>query len=149
VLVSVSKRKKFAFLKKTLVVDEKPGEGPMMGIKSALLAAKNERCFVIACDIPDIDLSFLKRLIRESDHSDITLPLSSGDRREPLFAVYRKSILPEMEKLLDQGILSLLPLIERCSVQYVPLGENTWFKNLNTHRDYEDFLEQKSWPQHK
>ncbi len=146
-LISVSNREKFAFLKKTLVVDEKPGEGPMMGIKSALQASKNERCFVIACDIPDIDLSFLQRLIQESGHSDITLPISSGDRLEPLFAVYSKSALPEMEKLLDQGILSLLPLFELCSVQYVSLGENTWFKNLNTHKDYKDFLKQKKKPQ--
>ena len=147
VLVSVSSRDKFAFLNQTLVVDEKPGEGPMMGIKTALESSRNEKSFVIACDIPDVDQSFLKRLIREAERSDITLPISPLGRQEPLFAVYAKAIIQEMEKLLNEGILSLLPLFGRCNVQYVPMGENTWFKNLNKRKDYEDFLEQNNKPQ--
>jgi molybdopterin-guanine dinucleotide biosynthesis protein A len=146
VLISVSSKEKFAFLKRRLIVDEKPGEGPMMGITTALQAIKNEKCFVIACDIPDIDLGFLQRLIREAEHSDIALPISPGGRKEPLFAVYAKAVLPEMEKLLDEGVFSLLPLFERCKVQHVPMGDNTWFKNLNTRKDYEDFLKQKNSP---
>lgn len=146
VLISVSSREKFTFLKRRLIVDEKPGEGPMMGIKTVLQASKNEKNFVIACDIPDIDFGFLQRLIREAEHSDIALPISPEGWQEPLFAVYAKAVLPEMEKLLDAGILSLLPLFERCVVQYVSIGENTWFKNLNTRKDYEDFLKQKNKP---
>ncbi len=146
VLISISSREKFIFLKRRLIVDEKPGEGPMMGIKTALQVSKNEKNFVIACDIPDIDLGFLTRLIREAEHFDIALPISPEGRKEPLFAVYSKMVLPEMEKLLDEGILSLLPLFERCVVQYVSIGENTWFKNLNTRKDYEDFLKQKNKP---
>lgn len=143
VLISVSHKEKFEFLNRTLVVDENPGEGPMMGIKTALESSRNEKNFVIACDIPDIDLKFLQKLIREAGHSDITLPLSRAGRREPLFAIYAKAVVPEMEKLLDEGILSLLPLYERCKVRYIPMGENTWFKNLNTRKDYEDYLKQK------
>jgi molybdopterin-guanine dinucleotide biosynthesis protein A len=146
VLISVSSREKFIFLKRRLIVDEKPGEGPMIGIKTALQASKNEKSFVIACDIPDIDFGFLQRLIREAEHSDIALPISPEGRQEPLFAVYAKAVLPEMEKFLDEGILSLLPLFERCVVQHVSIGENTWFKNLNTRKDYEDFLKQKNMP---
>jgi molybdopterin-guanine dinucleotide biosynthesis protein A len=146
VLVSVSKRKKFDFLKRTLVVDERPGEGPMMGIKTALQTSVHDKCFVIACDIPDIDLDFLARLIGEADKADITLPISPKGRLEPLFAVYSKAVLSEMGNLLDRGVLSLLPLFERCSVQYVPMEENTWFKNLNTRKDYENFLRQKNKP---
>jgi len=146
VLISVSRKEIFAFLKRRLIVDEKPGEGPMMGIKTVLQATKNEKGFVIACDIPDIDLGFLQRLIREAEHSDIALPISPGGRKEPLFAVYSKAVLPEMGNLLDEGVFSLLPLFERCKVQYVPMGENAWFKNLNTRKDYEDFLKQENKP---
>jgi molybdopterin-guanine dinucleotide biosynthesis protein A len=142
VLISVSNREKFAFLKRKLVVDEKPGEGPMMGIKTTLQASKHEKNFVIACDIPDVDLGFLQRLIQEAEHSDIALPISPEGRKEPLFAVYAKAVLPEMKNLLDEGVLSLLPLFERSKVHYVPMEENNWFKNLNTRRDYEEFLKQ-------
>ncbi|MGD9346613.1 MAG: molybdenum cofactor guanylyltransferase [Candidatus Aminicenantes bacterium] len=147
VLVSVSDRKKFDFLKRTLVVDEKPGKGPMMGIKTALRTSVQEKCFVIACDIPEIDLGFLTRLVREADKADITLPVSPRGRLEPLFAVYSKAVLPVMQKLLDCGVLSLLPLFERGNVRYVPLGENNWFRNLNTRKDYENYLRRKKHSQ--
>ena len=143
VLISVSDRGKFNFLGHRLVLDEKPGEGPMMGIKTALQSSRNEKNFVIACDIPDIDQGFLRKLIREAAFFDITLPISQTGRLEPLFAVYAKAVIPEMEKLLSDDVLSLLPLYERCHVRYVPMGENSWFRNLNTRKDYEDYLGQK------
>jgi molybdopterin-guanine dinucleotide biosynthesis protein A len=146
VLVSVSSKKKFDFLDRTLIVDEKPGEGPMMGIKTALRYSRNKTCFVIACDIPDIDLGFLARLIHEAHKADIALPVSPDGRLEPLFAVYDKAVVPEMQRLLDRGVRSLLPLFESCSVQYVPMEKNSWFKNLNTRKDYENFLTQKNNP---
>jgi molybdopterin-guanine dinucleotide biosynthesis protein A len=146
VLISVSNREKFDFLKRRLVVDDKPGDGPMMGIKTALKASKHEKSFVIACDIPVVNLGFLQRLIQEAEHFDIVVPVSWGGRKEPLFAVYSKAVFLEMENLLDDGVLSLLPLFERCKVQYVPMGESSWFKNLNTRKDYEDFLKQKNRP---
>lgn len=149
VLISVSDREKFAFLKRRLIVDDKPGEGPMMGIKTALKASKNEKNFVIACDIPVVDFSFLKKLIQEAGLFDIAIPISQGGRKEPLFGVYTKSVLLEMEKLLGENVFSLLPLFKRCRVRYVPLGENTWFKNLNTRRDYEDFLDHSVKPRSK
>jgi molybdopterin-guanine dinucleotide biosynthesis protein A len=141
-LISVSDEDKFAFLNRRLILDEEPGKGPMMGIQTALKASRHEKNFVIACDIPIIDPAFLKKLIHAAEKFEITIPISQGGRKEPLFAVYAKTVHLEMKKLLDGGILSLLPLFERCSVRYVPMGENTWFKNLNTRKDYEDFLAQ-------
>jgi molybdopterin-guanine dinucleotide biosynthesis protein A len=149
VLISVSDKEKLAFLNRRLIVDDKPGEGPMMGIKTALKASKNEKNFVIACDIPVVDFSFLKKLIQEAGLFDIAIPISQGGRKEPLFGVYTKSVLLEMEKLLGENVFSLLPLFKRCRVRYVPLGENTWFKNLNTRRDYEDFLDHSVKPRSK
>jgi molybdopterin-guanine dinucleotide biosynthesis protein A len=144
VLISVSNVDNFVFLKRTLVIDEKEGKGPMMGIKTALQSSRNEKSFVIACDIPNIHLGFLTKLILEAEKADVALPVSSGGRLEPLFAVYSKAIFSLMEELLEKGIFSLLPLFERCKVRYVPMRESTWFKNLNTPREYEAFLKQQS-----
>lgn len=144
VLISVSNAENFVFLKRTLVIDEKPGEGPMMGIKTALQASRHEKNFVIACDIPNIHHGFLTQLILEAKKADIALPVSPGGRLEPLFAVYSKTIFPLMEELLEKGIFSLLPLFERCKVRYVQMRESTWFKNLNTPREYEAFLKRAS-----
>ena len=139
-LVSVSNPEKYNFLPHKIVVDEKPGFGPMMGIQSALLASTNEKNFVIGCDIPRVNLSFLKKLVKKAENSEIVIPVSEGRRLEPLFAIYSKSVRPEMRRLLNSGTTSLLPLFELCLTHCMTIEKTAWFKNLNTTEDYENFL---------
>lgn len=140
ILVSVSSPEKFNFLPHKLVVDEKPGLGPMMGIQSALLASANEKNFVIGCDIPRVNLFFLEDMVKKAENSEIVIPVSEGRRPEPLFAVYSKTVQPEMRRLLNSGTTSLLPLFELCQTHYITIKETAWFKNLNTTEDYDNFL---------
>jgi len=140
--ISVSDPRKFQFLKHQLIVDEKPGFGPMMGIKTALSISPYEQSFVMACDIPTIDENFLDNLIRDAKKNEITVSLSPGGRMEPLFAVYSKSVIPKIERLLKSGERSILSLLDICQIQTIQMDSNGWFKNLNTERDYRDFLKQ-------
>ena len=41
--------------------DLETGQGPLMGIYSALLVSANDTNFVVACDIPEIDILFVKK----------------------------------------------------------------------------------------
>ena len=140
VLISVSDDKKFRFLKHKFIKDKKAGQGPMMGIKTALLASKNDKCFVIACDIPDIDLNFLEGLIALAKDYDITVPVSITGDYEPLFAIYSRSVHTEMERLLNAGIRSLNPLFDYCKTKRVKMNNPSWLRNINTRKDYEDFI---------
>jgi len=142
ILVSVSNPEKFTFLPHKIVVDEHPGLGPMMGIQSALLVSANEKNFVIGCDIPKINRSFLENMVKKANDSEIVIPVSEGRRLEPLFAIYSKAVQPEMKRLLDSGTTSLLPLFEVCPTHYMTIERAAWFKNLNTEEDYQDFLKQ-------
>ena len=139
-LISVSASEKFKFLHQQLVVDEKQGYGPLMGIKSALDVSQHEKNFVIACDIPKIPSEVLDKILVQGQNFDIVVPVSPSGRIEPLFAVYSKSILPQMEELIKDNIHSLLPLFDICKTDYVKLDSDSWFKNLNTMQDYETFL---------
>lgn len=141
-LVSISESDKFEFLNKKLVVDEKQGYGPMMGIKSALSVSQHEKNFVIACDIPKIHFKLLDNLLSMGQNFDIVVPVSPSGRVEPLFAVYSKSILPQMERLLRENTHSLLPLFDQCKTDYIKLDSDSELKNLNTLEDYEAFLRQ-------
>jgi molybdopterin-guanine dinucleotide biosynthesis protein A len=141
-LVSVSESDKFKFLNQKLVVDEKQGYGPLMGIKSALAVSQHEKNFVIACDIPKIPSEVLDKILLQGHNFDIVVPVSPSGRIEPLFAVYSKSILPQMEQLIKDNIHSLLPLFDMCKTDYVKLDSDSWLKNLNTTQDYEVFLRQ-------
>ncbi len=123
-----------------IVRDVTSGLGPMAGILAGLTAARNDACMVIACDIPDIDAPFLRRLARAAAKAEIAVPVTAAGQFEPLFAVYTKGVIPEIEGLLVSGERSLLPLFPRCRTVRVPLGDAPWLRNLNTRAEYEDFL---------
>ena len=141
-ILSVSESDKFKFLNQKIVVDEKQGYGPLMGLKSALAVSPHEKNFVIACDIPKIHFKLLDQLLLKGEKFDIVVPVSPNGRIEPLFAVYSKSILPQMELLIKDNVHSLLPLFEICKTYYMELDADSLLKNLNTRQDYEDFLRQ-------
>jgi molybdopterin-guanine dinucleotide biosynthesis protein A len=122
------------------VEDETPGLGPLGGILSGLKAAANEACAVIACDVPDIDIALLRSLARAAADFEIAVPVGPSGLHEPLFAVYRRSIVPEIESLLVRGERSLLPLYETCRTAIVRFRDAGRIRNLNTREDYEDYL---------
>lgn len=140
VIISINEETDFGFLPYKLVKDEKPGQGPMMGIKTALSSSSHLKNFVIACDIPDIKISFLEKMITEAAQHEIVIACSPNGRKEPLFGIYSKSVLPEMDKLLMSGIYSLLPLFEICQTKVMEIPDSSWFRNLNTLREYKKFL---------
>jgi molybdopterin-guanine dinucleotide biosynthesis protein A len=122
------------------IEDETPGLGPLGGILSGLKAAANEACAVIACDIPDIDIPLLRSLSRAAGDAEIAVPIGQSGLYEPLFAVYRKSVVPKIEGLLGGGERSILPLFDLCRTASVRLADPGRIRNLNTRADYEAYL---------
>jgi len=127
-------------LRLKIVRDEAPNLGPLGGIFACLKAARNDVCAVIACDIPDVDVALLRKLARATAEAEIAVPVTSKGDFEPLFAVYRKAIIPEIEKLLRAGQRSIIPLFSRCRTERVPLWKAGLLCNLNTRTDYEEYL---------
>ena len=123
-----------------IVEDERPDQGPMAGVLAGLKAAGNAVCAVVACDIPDVDMGLLRRLVGAAAHAEIAVPVTPEGDFEPLFAVYQKAVVPRIEKLLSCGERSLIPLISQCRTARVPLADGRRLRNLNTRRDYEDYL---------
>jgi molybdopterin-guanine dinucleotide biosynthesis protein A len=140
IFISVRSKGMFDFLPYPVVVDERPGYGPLMGILSGLRASGNHTNFVIACDIPEIDTNFLGNMIPFIDHYDIVVPVSGHGKFEPLFAFYSKRLIPVIEDLLDQGIGKINRLFPKCRTKYIPMQKNGWYYNLNTMVDYQNYL---------
>jgi molybdopterin-guanine dinucleotide biosynthesis protein A len=140
VLISVSREQAVDAPGCRTVEDAAPGQGPLAGILAGLKAAKNEVCVVLACDIPDIDINFLKRLIAKAQGFDIVVPVSCGGLFEPLFAVYRRSVIPEIEALVRARDFSILTLFDRCRTCKIRLKDSGWLRNLNTPEDYKKYL---------
>jgi molybdopterin-guanine dinucleotide biosynthesis protein A len=138
VLVSSNEAGKYRFLGLPVIADEVPGQGPLMGILSSLKAAGRERILAIACDIPVADLAFIRKLIRLSDQADIVMPVSANGRHEPLFAVYRKTVIPRAEAALAAGQRRVVAVLPGLTVATPRMAE-AWYWNLNSREDYDAF----------
>ena len=135
ILIGSNEAGKYAFMGLPVIPDQAPEQGPLMGILSCLKAAKHECTLVVACDIPTIDIPFVRHLIRMAADVDIVIPVSEGDRHEPLFAVYRKSVIPVAEALLARGERRIVELFSGLRVRKCEMPSN-WYRNLNTPEDY-------------
>jgi molybdopterin-guanine dinucleotide biosynthesis protein A len=140
ILISVSQGQKIRFASGRTVEDGTPGQGPLGGILAGLKAAANDASAVVACDIPDINVSLLRSLARAAGRAEIAVPVGPAGHFEPLFAVYRKSAVPAIEELLQAGERSILPLFGLCRTTVLQLEDAAWLRNLNTRADYESYI---------
>jgi molybdopterin-guanine dinucleotide biosynthesis protein A len=143
IIISANNTARYSFLGATIVQDKVVGKGPLMGIVSALRASNNDVNFVIACDIPEIDISIIKAMLRQIDDYDAVVPKVGPSHYEPLFAVYRKKALPLLDKALQSGIYGVIDALSSCNVKYVDLSSRH-FTNINTIDDYQNFIKDKA-----
>lgn len=142
ILLSAGDEEKYRFLNLPVVPDLEEGQGPLMGIYSALLYSRHEINFVVACDIPELNLEYVKEMLHRAKNYDVVVPRWPDGKLEPLFAVYKKSVLSDVKKLLDAGERKIRLLFTSLSnVHYLPLAdEGEWYENLNTPEDYNNYL---------
>jgi molybdopterin-guanine dinucleotide biosynthesis protein A len=140
ILISSNNMAKHSFPGVKVVPDEVSGKGPLMGIASALRVSRNDTNFVIACDIPEVDIGLVRRMVRESKGFDAVVPQTGPSQHEPLFAVYKKSILAEIDKAIASGKYRVIAPLEHCKVKYLDLHGDRQLRNLNTMNDYCEFV---------
>jgi len=139
VLVSVAPGRAYDFLSLPQIPDPVEGLGPLAGILAGLRAAKFDPAFVLACDIPAVDHGFVSELVSAAARFDIAVPRTSKGL-EPLLAVYRKTTIPLIERLLAEGKRSVLDLYPLCRTNIVDIGDPAWLRNINTPEEYGEFL---------
>ena len=118
------------------VVDAVPGRGPIAGIAAGLAEARNETVFVAACDIPTIDRKLVAEMLKMAREYDIVVPRTVEDFVEPLFAVYKRRLLPEVLALLDSGERRIRMVYDTVKTCYKDLEPGQRLFNVNTPEDY-------------
>jgi len=141
ILISANDANKFAFLGFEVIPDKVSGQGPLMGIASTLEASSSELNFIVACDIPHIELRYVRKILAEADETkaDIVIPISYNGQHEPLFAIYRKSALDAINKVLLSGGRKIADVFPLCNVRYIEFDNTDWLINLNTLDEYEEY----------
>jgi len=82
-----------------VVTDIYPGRGALGGIYTGLAASSSQYNLVVACDMPFLNQALLRYMMGISAGFDLVVP-RLGDMVEPLHAVYSKSCLVPIERML-------------------------------------------------
>jgi molybdopterin-guanine dinucleotide biosynthesis protein A len=130
-----------------VVVDKYNNVGPLAGILEGMEATGGEYVFVVACDMPFLNVGVVEFLFKRAHGHDGALPVSYDGIFEPLHAVYRTGpMLAETKKAIEQGERFILApvfnlddmvLIEMDEIRELDPKLKT-FLNVNTQEDVEN-----------
>ncbi|MFB0536626.1 MAG: molybdenum cofactor guanylyltransferase [Anaerolineae bacterium] len=147
VIIVANSPEKYHHLEARLVGDIYPGKGALGGIYSGLKSAANTHSLVVACDMPFLDLNLLRYMILLARGHDVVIPRVGGFP-EPLHAIYSKSCLEPIDRLLARGGLKIIDFFPEVRVRYVEEGEvdifdpqHLSFFNVNVPGDVEEMKE--------
>lgn len=145
IIISSNKPEMFKQLEVPVIKDVFQNFGPLGGIHSALVHSPTEFCFITACDMPFINLDMVEYLLNYYPKKEVLVPFAEG-RIQPLFAVYRKSLIPKIEEVLagkyESKYLALHNFIKLVESEVVDVAKEKFytpltFYNINTIEDFE------------
>ncbi len=106
-----------------IVPDERPGEGPLAGIKTALESTPASHVLVLACDMPCLSRALLQWMVDSISGRDVSMPRTQDGRWHPMPAIYGRTALPGIRACIDSGQHAIISLLERVAVQEFPEAE--------------------------
>lgn len=134
-----------------VVGDVYPHGGALGGIYSGVQAAQHDYAFVVAADMPLLNVALMRWMIGQARTYDVLIPQvpnRSGTRNrfglQPLHAIYSRACLDPIHAQLDAGDVQVTGFLPHVRVQtvgpevLVPVDpEGTAFLNVNTPADVE------------
>lgn len=121
------------------VTDIYKDRGPLGGMHSALQAAKNQYCFVITVDVPQIREKTISAILDAHERAVAENPLCRAvflehqGRSEYLIGVYASSLCEEIEPLIKDEGASVRRLLNKITWKTCSLDvEETEVQNINT-----------------
>ncbi|HOK56670.1 MAG TPA: molybdenum cofactor guanylyltransferase [bacterium] len=122
------------------VIKDGFGCGPLGGIYTGLSISSSLYNFVFACDMPFINVDFVRYMMGIKKNYDVLVPVYKN-RYEVLFAIYSKNVLKVMEEMIKRGEYRVREILNRAKVEYISqdiiekFGWQESFFNLNTKND--------------
>lgn len=108
----------------TVVRDQREGVGPLEGLRGGLTSIQDQAdaAYVTGCDVPLLNPRFVCYLIGCLQDHQVAVPFD-GTFYQPLAAVYRMDVLPEIETLLREGRMRPVYLYDSVNTRRVPIEE--------------------------
>jgi molybdenum cofactor guanylyltransferase len=122
------------------------------GLYTGLFLAETDLIFVASCDIPFPSAPLIRHLSSLADGFDAVVPRIAGCF-EPLFAIYRKSCLDSMKRLLEEENYRIYDFYPELKVRYVNEEEISRIPgaarslvNINTPEEFASCIKQSEIP---
>lgn len=109
-----------------VIPDEVRGIGPLAGIYSALKFSKTPNNIIISCDMPFITVELIKHILNNSKGYQVVIPVIRG-LHEPLCAFYARSILPQLELMIEQKIYKLQEVSRFAKTRFLEISPDFGF----------------------
>lgn len=143
-VVILGPAERYGFLGLPVLPDLVPSRGPLSAIYTGLERSKTDVNLFLACDMPLMRGTFLKRLVERAPLADAVLMRQDDGKLEPLCAVYNRSCLPRVKANFESRRFKLSDLFADLRTHYLTeadlqdLGlDRGIFTNLNTPGDLE------------
>lgn len=144
-LVTTNQAADFAFLNLPLFPDLKRGRGPLGGLYTALVSAKNPIVAVVACDMPFANAQLLEAAasILIQEEADVVIA-ETPEGFEPLHAIYRrKNCIPAIETAIALDQWRMISWFPQVKVRVLTMDEvdrydpeHVAFWNVNTPEEF-------------
>jgi molybdopterin-guanine dinucleotide biosynthesis protein A len=141
VLIVTNQPPRYESYDTTVVSDIVPGAGSLGGLLTALVHAKADRCFVVACDMPFLTGAVVRKMLGVCEGYDVVVPVLKGEM-QPLHAVYSKRCIGPIQDMIAQGEFRIYDFYPK--VATLRLEETVWqavdpehrsFANINTQEE--------------
>ncbi|MDI6821314.1 MAG: molybdenum cofactor guanylyltransferase [Actinomycetota bacterium] len=126
-----------------IIQDEIPYQGPLGGILAGLRSSQSFYNFVVACDMPFLNLGLMRFLEKETNGVDIIIPYSPKGL-EPLHAIYSTNCIAPIQERLGQKDFRIISFFDDVRVKYIHVEQVKRFDpqflsffNVNTFQDLE------------
>jgi molybdopterin-guanine dinucleotide biosynthesis protein A len=132
-----AKTDKFDFAAPVLL-DHYPDSSPMVALASLFETLDTEAVLVLSVDMPMVqaaDIERMRKHYRQLSQPDILIAQSPRGL-EPLFGIYRRSILPHVHTLLRSDTHRIRTLLDRVETEVLSFENSDNFANLNTPEEY-------------
>jgi molybdenum cofactor guanylyltransferase len=143
IAISANIPSEYNYLNIPVIQDIYPNKGPLGGIHAALINSCSFYTFVLACDMPFVEIDLIKHLKSLIGGYDVVIP-ESKHGLEPLHAFYSKNCIVPIKRQLDKNNLRIISFFPQVNVKVVKLDSLTSsdkfknsIKNLNTTEEYD------------
>lgn len=148
ILIVTAKPQLYEGMGVRLCSDLYPGRGPLAGVHAALHHARSQYIYLLACDMPVVNLPFIRHMKQKLLETRMDICASRyNERMEPFNTFYSRSLLGEVVHRLETGNSSLFRFINAsraCVLTQEDAAcfdkELRMFTNINTRTEYQKYL---------